>query len=93
MELCLTSAVRTARRRRRLYGSVSAALEGLTKSVAVFAHPRPDAGRDVYPRRSGQTLITRTDNRKYVTTLKVQRLRRNRSCPYGEGPPTIPGAN
>ena len=49
MELCLTSAVRTTRRQRRLYGSVSAALEGLTKSVAVFAHPRPDAGRNVLP--------------------------------------------
>jgi len=69
MELCLTSAVRTTRRQRRLYGSVSAALEGLTKSVAVFAHPRPDAGRNVLP--SAQRPERNYDNGVAVKRFKA----------------------
>ena len=69
-----------------------AALEGLTKGVAAYAHPSLDAGRDLYPRRKWPEshYINQMRELQYYTEGKHRRrmgqqLMRNRGCPDGEG--------
>ena len=72
--------------------TVCAALEGLTKNVAVFTYPSPDTERDFYLRRKWPEshYINQMRELQYYTEGEHRRrmgqqLMRNRGCPDGEG--------